>query len=100
MNTHHPVSGPYFNSAGEYIHSSSGDRVYTLPYGPSEVRWRPPPIAAKPGTVLARTEPYEAPEAVPDEPEPALVVHVDLAVFRSRWWWRVLGSIVVRRLGR
>ena len=78
-------------------------------YPPSTLRssYRPagPP---KPGSTEVAPEPLHVPPAavqgpvvaaVDDEP-PALLIQIDLRAWRTRWFWRLVGSMVVRRLGR
>jgi hypothetical protein len=48
-----------------------------------------PPVAVEPPVVAA----------VVDEP-PALLIQIDLRAWRSRFFWRLVASVVVRRLGR
>jgi hypothetical protein len=54
---------------------------------------------APPATVIANQALYEAPTAAQDEPVllGGVTATLDIAVWRRRWLWRLVASLVVRR---
>lgn len=105
MNT--PTTGHhYINAAGESIFTN-GAGIYS-PDPLCVPLWRLPPRRAEPGKELAAPELSEAPVAadtnlyhVPVDDEPVWLVQIDIAAWRRRGWlWRLVASIVVRRLSR
>jgi hypothetical protein len=74
----------------------------------SSLRPYRPPVPPKPAsTEIVRTPAYEASAAVEDKEPPAdlpevpvWLLRVDISVWRSRWFLRLVASFVVRRLGR
>ena len=100
MNTPPAAGHHYTNSDGESIFTNS-----TALYSPDPLcvpLWRLPPRPAKSGKELVPQSLIEDPAAIElgqsaPTPEPLLEAHIDLLVFRTRWFWRVLARVVVRQ---
>jgi hypothetical protein len=86
---------------------ASVQRPVVLPNPLFQWSLRPTAPLKPPGTQIATRAVSEAPAAVEDKkppvdlPEgPVLQMALDIAVWRTRWFWRLVASFVVRRLGR
>jgi hypothetical protein len=74
--------------------------------------YRPPPVDPwvyslrpsrpfkSPGTEIATRELSEPPVAPVEDLQPVWHARLDISVWRTRWFWRLVASFVVRRLGR
>ena len=71
---------------------------------PRDGHLTPPEPLEPPTAEIVHAEPYEAPAAVTAHPEanlvPVWLLHADISVWRTRWFWRLVASMIVRRLGR